>query len=88
MRWSLIVSALLLSSVASADDWHLFRAKTVFAFAVVQEEGDKPVVPADGKCKYAQTALHSNDEATPWRTAPASHHRSGSSSATSALHSS
>jgi len=48
MRWSLIVSALLLSSVASADDWHLFRAKTVFAFAVVQEEGDKPVVPADG----------------------------------------
>jgi len=51
MRWSLIVSALLLSSVASADDWHLFRAKTVFAFAVVQEEGDKPVVPADGKCK-------------------------------------
>ncbi len=50
MRWYLVV-ALLLSSVASADEWHLFRAKTVFAFAVAQEEADKTVVPADGKCK-------------------------------------
>jgi hypothetical protein len=49
MRWSL-VAAVLLSSVASADEWHLFRAKTVFAFAIVQEETDKPVVPSNGKC--------------------------------------
>lgn len=51
MRWSLIVSLFFVSSIASADDWHLFRAKTVFAFATVQEEGEKPVVPSDGKCK-------------------------------------
>lgn len=50
MRWSL-VAALLLSSGASADDWHLFRAKTVFAFAIVEEETDvKPAVPSNGKC--------------------------------------
>lgn len=51
MRWSLIVSLLCLSSIASADDWHVLRAKTVFAFAVAQEEGEKPAVPANGKCK-------------------------------------
>lgn len=51
MRWSLIVSLLFVSSIASADDWHVLRAKTVFAFAMVQEEGEKPVVPSDGKCK-------------------------------------
>lgn len=49
MRWSLGL-IVLLSSVASADEWHLFRAKTVFAFAVVQEESEKPAVPANGKC--------------------------------------